>query len=42
MKVTQELVYGIAMGYVFRQWMKREKTENAQVEIKAYDMVEQH
>lgn len=42
MKVTQELVYGIAMGYVFRQWMKRDKTENAQTELKAYDMVEQH
>lgn len=25
MKVTQELVYGIAIGYTFRQWMKRDK-----------------
>lgn len=25
MKVTQELVYGIAIGFTFRQWMKRDK-----------------
>lgn len=25
MKVTQELVYGIAIGYTFKQWMKRDK-----------------
>jgi putative membrane protein len=25
MKVTQELVYGVAIGYTFKQWMKRDK-----------------
>ncbi|WP_261180747.1 cytochrome c oxidase assembly factor CtaG [Anaerobacillus sp. CMMVII] len=25
MKVTQELVYGIAIGYTFKQWMKRDR-----------------
>jgi putative membrane protein len=25
MKVTQELVYGVAIGYTFKQWMKRDR-----------------
>ncbi|MDQ0255448.1 putative membrane protein [Evansella vedderi] len=40
MKVMQELVYGIAIGYVFRQWMIKDKSENAKVELKEYEMVQ--
>ncbi|SDZ02013.1 putative membrane protein [Evansella caseinilytica] len=40
MKVTQELVYGVAIGYVFRQWMKRDKSDNAKVKYKEYEMVQ--
>ncbi|MDG5789180.1 cytochrome c oxidase assembly factor CtaG [Evansella sp. AB-P1] len=40
MKVIQELVYGVAIGYVFRQWMKRDKETNAKVKFKEYEMVQ--
>ncbi|MFA9555860.1 cytochrome c oxidase assembly factor CtaG [Evansella sp. AB-rgal1] len=39
MKVIQELVYGVAIGYVFRTWMKRDKETNDKVKIKEYEMV---
>ncbi len=40
MKVTQELVYGIAIGYIFKQWMKRDRSDNAKSKYKEYDMVQ--
>ncbi|MBP3949577.1 cytochrome c oxidase assembly factor CtaG [Bacillus suaedae] len=33
MKVMQELVYGIAIGYVFKQWLKKEKQQDGPLTI---------
>ncbi|MBU9711488.1 cytochrome c oxidase assembly factor CtaG [Evansella tamaricis] len=38
MKVIQELVYAVAMGYVFKQWMNRDKETNATTVYKEYEM----
>nr|WP_281419532.1 cytochrome c oxidase assembly factor CtaG [Bacillus alkalicola] len=38
MKVIQELVYGVAIGYVFKQWMNRDKATNDSTTHKEYDM----
>ncbi|QKS71782.1 cytochrome c oxidase assembly factor CtaG [Paenalkalicoccus suaedae] len=40
MKVTQELVYGVAIGYSFRTWQKRDKSDNAKTEYQVYEMYE--
>jgi putative membrane protein len=40
MKIIQELVYGIAIGYSFRLWMKRDKDETPKMEFKEYEMYE--
>lgn len=33
MKVFQEIVYGIAIGYVFKQWLKKEKLQDGELTI---------
>ncbi|GEL06778.1 cytochrome c oxidase assembly factor CtaG [Salisediminibacterium halotolerans] len=38
MKITQELAYGVAMGYTFRIWMQRDRSSSPQLEVKEYDM----
>ncbi|WP_096189425.1 cytochrome c oxidase assembly factor CtaG [Evansella halocellulosilytica] len=40
MKVIQELVYGVAIGYIFKQWMTRDKSSRNEVEFKEYEMVQ--
>ncbi|WP_245579656.1 cytochrome c oxidase assembly factor CtaG [Alteribacter aurantiacus] len=40
MKVVQELVYGIAIGTIFKQWMNRDKSDNAKEELQEYEMVQ--
>ncbi|UCZ51998.1 cytochrome c oxidase assembly factor CtaG [Bacillus shivajii] len=40
MKVIQELVYGVAIGYVFKAWMNRDKSSRTEVEFKSYEMVQ--
>ncbi|MBM7097878.1 cytochrome c oxidase assembly factor CtaG [Bacillus sp. H-16] len=42
MKVVQELVYGVAIGTIFKQWMNRDKTDNAKEELKEYEVVQTH
>lgn len=39
MKVIQEVVYGMAIGSVFKQWVARDKKTNAEVEMNEYEMV---
>ncbi|WP_416151288.1 cytochrome c oxidase assembly factor CtaG [Salipaludibacillus sp. HK11] len=38
MKVIQELAYGVAIGYTFRIWMKRDKDETPKLKFKEYEM----
>ncbi len=33
MKVFQEIVYGISIGYVFKQWLKKEKLQDGELTI---------
>ena len=33
MKIFQEIVYGIAIGYVFKQWLKKEKLQDGELTI---------
>ncbi|WP_370621821.1 cytochrome c oxidase assembly protein [Bacillus sp. JCM 19034] len=33
MKVFQELVYGIAIGFVFKQWLAKEKQQDGKLTI---------
>lgn len=40
MKIIQELAYGVAMGYSFRLWVKRDKSEKPKLQFKEYDMYE--
>ncbi|WP_328587708.1 cytochrome c oxidase assembly factor CtaG [Alteribacter lacisalsi] len=42
MKIVQELVYGVAIGYIFKQWMNRDKSDNKKEdsEYAVYEMVE--
>ncbi|SER94221.1 cytochrome c oxidase assembly factor CtaG [Salipaludibacillus aurantiacus] len=38
MKVIQELAYGVAMGYTFRLWMKRDRENTPKLNLKEYEM----
>ncbi|NJP37592.1 cytochrome c oxidase assembly factor CtaG [Alkalicoccus luteus] len=38
MKIIQELVYGVAIGYSFRLWQKRDKEETSQEQFEEYEM----
>ncbi|CAM3828752.1 cytochrome c oxidase assembly factor CtaG [Alkalicoccus chagannorensis] len=40
MKIIQEIVYGVAIGYSFRLWQKRDKKETQELELQAYEMYE--
>lgn len=40
MKIIQELAYGVAMGYTFRIWMKRDREETPKLELKEFEMYE--
>jgi len=38
MKVIQELAYGVAIGYTFRLWMKRDREDTPKIKFKEYEM----
>lgn len=38
MKIIQELVYAVAIGYSFRLWVKRDKDEAPKMQFKEYEM----
>ena len=41
MKVTQEFVYSIAIGYVFALWMRRDKASTDKMDLQEFEMVSQ-
>ncbi|WP_280769298.1 cytochrome c oxidase assembly factor CtaG [Salipaludibacillus daqingensis] len=38
MKIIQELTYGVAIGYTFRIWMKRDREDTPKLKLKEYEM----